>query len=405
MLAAVETLAALPNKDQHPLPLPIARRDEVGELIGAFNRLLDALRQREDALRANEAFTASILNSVSAEIAVLDGDGIIVAVNSAWRRFALENAEEPGKPPGFTEVGTDYLAVCEAAGPSGSDGDAALRAAEGIRAVMAGAVPGFRLEYPCHTPEHQRWFSMSVTPLGTDRRGVVIAHTDITELRQAEAQRLADARQHRDTLVREVHHRIKNNLQSVAGLLRRELGRFLTLDPRLETAISQVHAIAAVHGLQSADSDEVVRLCDSTRDICASVAAIAQRPVEFRIENEATTFLPVRIASDEAVSVALVLNELILNAVKHSPEGGPAPSVTLTANGIDARIRIRNAVASPPTFDIDSGAGLGTGLRLVRSLLPAHGAHLGYETNTAGLVHTVLALTSPVVATSGAKLK
>jgi hypothetical protein len=41
----------------------------------------------------------------------------------------------------------------------------------------------------------------------------------------------------------------------------------------------------------------------------------------------------------------------------------------------------------------------------VRSLLPAHGAHLGYETNTAGLVHTVLALTSPVVATSGAKLK
>jgi len=226
---------------------------------------------------------------------------------------------------------------------------------------------------------------------------------DITERKQTEAQRLADARQQRDTLVREVHHRIKNNLQSVAGLLQRELGKFMELDPRLETAISQVHAIAVVHGLQGADPDEAVRLCDSIRNICKTVAELTSRPVEYCIENEHATFRPVQVASDEAVSVALILNELILNAVKHSPPDGIAPTVSLTADGSCAEIVISNAVKNrratdvDVVIDVDAGQGLGTGLRLVRSLLPDHGAKLHHELDAAGFMLTTLRLTPPVV--------
>ncbi|MDP1733664.1 MAG: PAS domain S-box protein [Sulfuritalea sp.] len=248
-------------------------------------------------------------------------------------------------------------------------------------------------------PQGETWFELSVAAMpssGGDRRFIVLAR-DITERKQAEAQRLGFASQQRDTLVREVHHRIKNNLQSVAGLLQRELGQFLELDPRLEAAISQVSAIAAVHGLQSIHADEAIRLCDSVGSICKAVSDLSQRPVLFHIEHEQTAFRPVRIENSEAVSIALVLNELILNAVKHSPPGSAATSVSLSANGTSAEVMIRNARLVAHTFDFDTGAGLGTGLRLVRSLLPVEGAHLDYEQDGTGFMLTRLKLTAPVV--------
>ncbi|MDP1636150.1 MAG: hypothetical protein Q8L69_15895, partial [Gallionellaceae bacterium] len=108
----------------------------------------------------------------------------------------------------------------------------------------------------------------------------------------------------------------------------------------------------------------------------------------------------VRIENSEAVSVALVLNELILNAVKHSPPGGAAPTVSLSANGSSAQLLIRNAVSHAPEFNIDTGAGLGTGLRLVRSLLPSQGAYLAYELDTENFMLTRLNLMAPVVSTT-----
>lgn len=223
---------------------------------------------------------------------------------------------------------------------------------------------------------------------------------DLTERRCQEQQRIEQERLQRNALVREVHHRIKNNLQSVSGLLQRELGKFTELNPRLQTAIGQVNAIAVVHGLQCDDRSETVRLCDSIRNICKSVAELSLRPVNFTIENEQSTFRPSQIASDEAVSVALVLNELILDAVKHSPPEGFAPTVSLTANGNSADIVIRNAVGNggAPGIDIDAGRGLGTGLRLVRSLLPETGARVTYEADQDKVMLTRLTLTAPVIA-------
>jgi PAS domain S-box-containing protein len=232
--------------------------------------------------------------------------------------------------------------------------------------------------------------------------GVKVAQgifTDLTERKRQEQQRIAEETAHRNTLVREVHHRIKNNLQSVAGLLQRELGRFVELDPRLETAIGQVNAIAVVHGLQSADANETIRLCDSIRNICTMASNLTQRKVLFQIENEDTTFRPVAIESNEAVSVALVINELILNALKHSPEDRPAPTVSLSADGTSALLVIRNTLSGTnvPEFDIETGKGLGTGLRLVRSLLPEEGAQLAYELDRRNGMLTILRMTAPVV--------
>lgn len=137
-------------------------------------------RRTEAALRASESFNRSILNSVSSEIAVLDSAGTIVAVNEPWRRFAIDNSLLPGVIAPGTQLGANYLAACQPVGEQSSE--YALKVDAGIRAVLAGQLPGFQLEYPCHAPQVQRWFSLRVTPLDSGpQNGVVVVHTDISE--------------------------------------------------------------------------------------------------------------------------------------------------------------------------------------------------------------------------------
>ena len=138
-------------------------------------------KQAEAALQKSEAFSAAILDSLGAEIAVVDRDGTIVAVNQSWRRFSSDNVGHPGQPVSAISVGTNYLAACQAV--SGSRRADALRAGDGVQAVLDGRFPGFCLDYPFHCAEQQRWFSMNVTPFGD---GAVIAHTKVIQLKQTE---------------------------------------------------------------------------------------------------------------------------------------------------------------------------------------------------------------------------
>lgn len=154
--------------------------DERGQLLGfrGVDQDITERKQAELAVRKSEAFKRAILDSVNAHIAVLDQQGIVVAVNQPWRRFAQENGLKSGGAFNSVDVGVNYLDVCQKSiGPS-SEG--AMTARDGIIAVLEERVPVFYLEYACHSPERQRWFMMTVTPLETDEHGVVIAHTDIT---------------------------------------------------------------------------------------------------------------------------------------------------------------------------------------------------------------------------------
>ena len=128
------------------------------------------------------AILREIFDSLSEHIAVLDHAGCIVEANASWRRFAQENAD----PDQCRIEGENYIAVCENA--SGEHSAEALQAAAGIREVLAGRIPVFRLEYPCHSPDQQRWFLMAATPLsdGGVIDGVVVSHIPITAIKLAE---------------------------------------------------------------------------------------------------------------------------------------------------------------------------------------------------------------------------
>jgi PAS domain S-box-containing protein len=138
-------------------------------------------KRAEEVLDESRRFTLATIDALSAHICVLDAAGRIVTVNRAWRAFAAAN------PPvrGNVAEGANYLAVCDAA--TGSDAAEAAAFAAGIRAVMGGERDEFALEYPCHSPDKQRWFIGCATPFaGAGPAYIVVSHENITERKQAE---------------------------------------------------------------------------------------------------------------------------------------------------------------------------------------------------------------------------
>ncbi|WP_158625108.1 sensor histidine kinase [Corallococcus terminator] len=148
-----------------------------------FCRDITARKQAEQALHESEQFLRSTLDSLSTHIAILDGRGIILAVNAAWKRFARENGCDEDSP--VCGVGADYLGVTDAA--QGPFSEEASIVAAGIRDILSGRTASFLLEYPCHEPGgRRRWFLMRVTRFaGQGPLRVVVAHENITGRREA----------------------------------------------------------------------------------------------------------------------------------------------------------------------------------------------------------------------------
>ncbi|MBB6016209.1 ATP-binding protein [Deinococcus radiopugnans] len=126
-----------------------------------------------------ERFAVAAFDALMANIAIVDADGVIVAVNRAWTVFASENGGSSN------DVGINYLSVCDAA--RGRDSGDAHAIAAGIRAVLAGEQPLYELEYPCHTATQPRYYVARVTRFEQDgAHYALVAHEDITRRKLAE---------------------------------------------------------------------------------------------------------------------------------------------------------------------------------------------------------------------------
>ena len=123
----------------------------------------------------------TVLNSLSAHIAILDENGVILETNNAWRRFSIKS----GMPEDHDDRGSNYLAVCDAS--TGSDSADAHAVADGIRAVINGELDEFLYDYPCHSEDGPHWYYMrAIRMSGEGPVRVVTSHEEITALKLTE---------------------------------------------------------------------------------------------------------------------------------------------------------------------------------------------------------------------------
>ena len=237
-------------------------------------------------------------------------------------------------------------------------------------------------------------------PLAAERGAppdqLLLVSTDVTEQRATQEARLEAAIAQRDMLVQEVHHRIKNNLQGVAGLLQQIAQRKPEVASAIDEVVGQVQAIAQVYGLQVGDTGplSLLRVLDA---ITSSVSRTFGRTIECRAEGPgaADWILP----EGEAIPIALTLNELLTNAIKHSPGGAAAGPIACLLQGEPGgvSVAITNLAQLPAGFSLARIPNGVSGLGLVRALLPRRSATLRIEQAGLQVVATVALCESVVI--------
>lgn len=159
------------------------------------------------------ALMVRALDALSAEVAVLDDGGRIVAVNRAWREFALQN----GFADASAGVGSNYLNICDT-----TEGAAAAEAnavGSGLRAVLSGLQSASYVEYPCDGPEEDRWYQVRASGFEfMGRRYAVVSHESLTESKRAE-------QRHREQLDEMAHHWRMSSLGELASGIAHELNQ------------------------------------------------------------------------------------------------------------------------------------------------------------------------------------
>lgn len=148
-------------------------------------QLEQLIHQRTESLVKSQAFTQDILDSIDTEIAVIDENATIIAVNRAWNQFAIDNGSNPHDPEQKLGIGCNYLEACHVGQPTPESIDI-QRINQAIGAILHRAIDSFAIEYTCHSLEQKRWFYMSVAPMQALGQGAVITHHNITSRKLAE---------------------------------------------------------------------------------------------------------------------------------------------------------------------------------------------------------------------------
>jgi PAS domain S-box-containing protein len=209
---------------------------------------------------------------------------------------------------------------------------------------------------------------------------------DIDHLKLAEKLRLAREAAQKNALVREVHHRIKNHLQGVVGLMRQHAQNNGLCSSVIEKAISQINVVATIHGLQGKETGEDVALLQMLTAISHALKEFI--PAQLASPISITGDLTLHLDRDESVPIALALNELMVNAAKH---GSTPMEISLHCSNDHALIRIENQ-SSRTLAKIHPGSGL----ELVNALLQTEGVSFRYEYSDQRFLAEII-LTPPVI--------
>lgn len=231
---------------------------------------------------------------------------------------------------------------------------------------------------------------ISLSPLHTED-GVLVtgAIRDITERRKA---------REKDLLLKEIHHRVKNNLQVISSLLKLHAERMQTAEAReaFDDAQQRVRAIALLHeSLHDARESGPVDFAAYAGSLSASLARISSFEVSLTV-----TVSAVHLSLDQALPCGLILNELVANAFKHGFDGHEpgVRRVSVRAHRAGETIELEVADNGKGFPDVPREGSLG--LHLVRTLARQLGGSVSFASATGG--GTAVRLVFPVDGNGGA---
>jgi two-component sensor histidine kinase len=200
--------------------------------------------------------------------------------------------------------------------------------------------------------------------------GAVLLTRDVSELRRRDRLLVS-----KDATIREIHHRVKNNLQTISSLLRLQARRFESHEAKvaIEESVRRIRSIALVHETLSREAGDDVAFIEIVRPLVRMVEdgmSSPDRPVRFHVEGDAGV-LPAEVATPASV----VLNELLQNAIDHAfPDeldlqaapGSVTVSLANDGEHLQATV-VDDGVGIPEGFDLAEVTGLG--LSIVRTLV------------------------------------
>jgi two-component sensor histidine kinase len=196
--------------------------------------------------------------------------------------------------------------------------------------------------------------------------GGLVLLRDVSELRRRDRMLVS-----MDATIREIHHRVKNNLQTVSSLLRIQSRRMENPEAKeaLEESVRRIHSIAMIHEMLATSGGDDVAFADVVRpimDMASSALVGGDRPIAFRLVGTGP-----RLSASKASSLAVVVTELLQNAVEHGfPPGSEGGAITteLVTSQTDLRVRVHDdGVGLADDFQQSGGSGLG--LKIIETLV------------------------------------
>ena len=325
-------------------------------LIGGVAIEVTEQRKAAKALQDSSELNRAVLDSVRSQLAVVNRQGVIIAVNEAWRNFARENSSSPQQEAG-TGIGANFLEAClqgvpgteTQAGPTGET----IRQA--VLDLLQGKTERFTCECSCVTPAGCLWFTLNVTPLRASSGGAVVSYFDITEnkrsheiqrvaaaqLKAIAAKRLTIQEEERRLLSMELHDHFGQTLTSL-HLHLHALHAELTESDRGRTIV--LEGIASVEELVETSRDLARRLRPPALDDLGLASAVRWHVNQIASSSNIAIDLQHNL-DDRRLAPALelacfrVLQEAISNVLRHSLASALSIALSLELDGLHLSVK------------------------------------------------------------------
>ncbi len=242
-----------------------------------------------------------------------------------------------------------------------SDPFDAAEVAQRIRAAVEGS-PSLRIEADADGAT-MLFRALPLRPRG-EPAGALVLVRDVTEVRSRDRALLS-----KDATIREIHHRVKNNLQTVAALLRLQSRRTANLEARqaLQESVRRVASIALVHETMSISFDERVDIDDIVDKVLPMLAEVSGEESRVVVRREGAFGV---LAAERATPLVMVVTELVQNALEHAFGPGMSGEVVLRAERSAGSLEVivsDDGRGLPPEFSLERSERLG--LQIVRTLV------------------------------------